>query len=120
MATDSQRRDEAPPREGEPGHSADQARVFDGQADDAPEARRARQAPAPPPAAMTNRDAPRLEQLAAEARYHRQRLDLYRARLYGGRAVSLARLEEFQRASDGAAARLRQAREAATPARPRG
>jgi hypothetical protein len=66
---------------------------------------------------MTDRGRQRLEQLAAEARYHRQRLDLYRARLYGGRALSLARLEEFERASDGAAARLHQAREAASPAR---
>jgi hypothetical protein len=60
---------------------------------------------------MTDSHAQRLEQLRAEARYHRQRLDLYRARLYGGRPLSPARLEEFQRASDDAAARLRQARE---------
>jgi hypothetical protein len=55
---------------------------------------------------MTDDRARRLEQLDAEARYHRQRVDLYRARLHSGRAVSLARLEEFQRASDAAAARL--------------
>jgi hypothetical protein len=67
---------------------------------------------------MTDRESQRLEQLAAEARYHRQRLDLYRARLYGGRAVSLARLEEFQRASDGAAARLRQAKQESSAAHP--
>ena len=67
---------------------------------------------------MTDRETQRLEQLRAEARYHRQRLDLYRARLYGGRAVNLARLEEFQRASDRAAARLSRAREDAPPARP--
>lgn len=60
---------------------------------------------------MTDRHAQRLEQLRAEARYHRQRLDLYRARLYGGRAVTTARLEEFQRAADDAAARLRHERE---------
>jgi hypothetical protein len=58
---------------------------------------------------MTDPHAQRLEQLGAEARYHRQRLDLYRARLYGGRALSPARLEEFERASDAAAARLRKA-----------
>jgi hypothetical protein len=51
----------------------------------------------------------RLEQLGAEARYHRQRLDLYRARLYGGRALSRARLDEFERAADTADARLREA-----------
>jgi hypothetical protein len=60
---------------------------------------------------VTDRHAERLEQLRAEARYHRQRLDLYRARLYGGRALSPARLEEFQRAADDAAARLRHERE---------
>ena len=35
---------------------------------------------------MSDHESQRLEQLGAEARYHRQRLDLYRARLYGGRA----------------------------------
>jgi hypothetical protein len=58
---------------------------------------------------MSDRETRRVEQLRAEARYHRQRLDLYRARLYGGRALSRARLEEFERASDAAAVRLRQA-----------
>ena len=67
---------------------------------------------------MTDRHAQRLEQLSAEADYHRQRLDLYRARLYGGRAANLARLEEFRRASDTAAERLRRARDHASPARP--
>jgi hypothetical protein len=66
---------------------------------------------------MTDRHAQRLEQPRAEARYHRQRLDLYRARLYGGRAVNLARLEEFQRASDRAAARLNRASDDASPTR---
>jgi hypothetical protein len=56
---------------------------------------------------VTDREIQRLEQLRAEASYHRQRLELYKARPYGGRALSLARLEEFQRASDTAAARLR-------------
>jgi hypothetical protein len=68
---------------------------------------------------MTDRQTQRLEQLRAEARYHRQRLDLYRARLYGGRAVNVARLEEFQRASDRAAARLTRASDDASPTRPR-
>ncbi len=69
-----------------------------------------------PPAAMTDPQAQRLEQLRAEADYHRQRVDLYRARLYGGRAVNPARLEELQRASDRAAERLSRAGEAASPA----
>jgi hypothetical protein len=57
-----------------------------------------------------------LERLRDEARYRRERLELYRARLYGGRAVSQRKLRELQLASDGAAARLRRA-EAAAPAR---
>jgi hypothetical protein len=69
---------------------------------------------------MTERESRRLEQLRAEANYHRQRLDLYRARLYGGRALSVPRLEEFQHASDAAAARLAQARNEATHARRQG
>jgi len=69
---------------------------------------------------MTDPQAQRLEQLRAEAHYHRQRLDLYRARLYGGRAVNVARLEEFQRVSDRAAERLSQAVEGASTAGPSG
>jgi hypothetical protein len=61
------------------------------------------------------RESQRREQLRAEASYHRQRLEVYRARFYGGRARNPARLEEFQRASDEAAARLQQAREAPGP-----
>jgi hypothetical protein len=60
---------------------------------------------------VTEHHAQRLEQLTVEERYHRQRLELYRARLYGGRAMSRARLEEYQRAADQAAARLRLERE---------
>lgn len=50
-----------------------------------------------------------LERLRDEARYRRERLELYRARLYGGRATSQGKLRELQRAADGAAARLRRA-----------
>jgi hypothetical protein len=60
---------------------------------------------------VTDPHAQRLDQLGAEARYHRQRLDLYRARLYGGRALSRARLDEFERAADAADARLREAQQ---------
>ncbi len=60
---------------------------------------------------MTDPHARRLDELQAEAHYHRQRLDLYRARMYGGRAVSTVRLAEFQRAADDAAARLSRERE---------
>jgi hypothetical protein len=56
-----------------------------------------------------------LERLRDEARYRRERLDLYRARLYGGRAASQGKLRELERASEGAAARLRRAEAAAPP-----
>jgi hypothetical protein len=59
------------------------------------------------------------ERLRDEARYRRERLDLYRARLYGGHATSQGKLRELQRASDGAAARLRRAEARAEPAAPR-
>jgi hypothetical protein len=59
------------------------------------------------------------ERLRDEARYRRERLELYRARLYGGRATSQGKLRELQRASDGAAARLRRAEARAEPAAPR-
>jgi hypothetical protein len=49
------------------------------------------------------------EQLRQEARYRRERLELYRARLYAGRAANQSKLRELQRAADGAAARLRRA-----------
>ena len=55
------------------------------------------------------RDTDSLELLRAEARYQRERLDLYKARVYGGRARSETRLRELQRAADGARARLRTA-----------
>ena len=58
---------------------------------------------------MADRESTRLDQLRTEAAYHQQRLDLYRAKLYGGRPVNMVRLEEFQRASERAAARLREA-----------
>jgi hypothetical protein len=58
------------------------------------------------------------ERLRDEARYRRERLELYRARLYGGRAASQGKLRELQRASDGAAGRLRRAEAAALPTHP--
>jgi hypothetical protein len=58
------------------------------------------------------------ERLRDEARYRRERLELYRARLYGGRAASQGKLRELQRAADGAAARLRRAEVLAMPNHP--
>jgi hypothetical protein len=63
----------------------------------------------------------RIAELRDEARYRRERLELYRARLYGGKAHDRGRLVELQRASDGAAARLARAKkEASAPDVPDG
>lgn len=62
--------------------------------------------------AERSREAP-LEEMRAEARYRRERLALYRARMYGGRAKSLSKLRDLQRSSDGAATRLRRAENSA-------
>jgi hypothetical protein len=53
----------------------------------------------------------RLEELRAEARYHRERRDLYRAKAYGPRATSRARLRELERACVLAEARVRRAQQ---------
>jgi hypothetical protein len=51
-----------------------------------------------------------MEQLLAEARYARERYELYKARVYGGsRPTSLVRLRELERSSEAAEARLRHA-----------
>jgi hypothetical protein len=50
--------------------------------------------------------ASRLEQLRAEARYHRERYDLYRAKVYGMRASTPARLRELHLAREMAESRL--------------
>ena len=44
-----------------------------------------------------------------EARYARERYDLYRARTYGSRPVSESRMRELERICAGAEARLRKA-----------
>jgi hypothetical protein len=51
-----------------------------------------------------------MEQRLADARYARERYDLYRARVYGGvRPTSLERLRELERVCERAEARLRHA-----------
>ena len=52
----------------------------------------------------------RLEQLEAEARYHRDRLALYRARVHSSRPTRGERLRELELASRFAEDRLRHAR----------
>jgi hypothetical protein len=63
-----------------------------------------------------------LESLRMEARYRRERLGLYKARVYAGRARGTSKLRDLQRSSDGAAKRLRGALGhglARAPAQPR-
>jgi hypothetical protein len=55
-----------------------------------------------------------IEALEAEARYARERYQLYRAKTYGPRPTSAARLRELERLLGGAEARLRRARQAQT------
>jgi hypothetical protein len=47
-----------------------------------------------------------LEDLRARARYARQRYELYKAKAYGQRATSPARMRELERACEQAEARL--------------
>jgi hypothetical protein len=60
-------------------------------------------------------DPARIEDLLAEARYLRHRYDLYRAKMYGPRPTTMARLGELQRAYQGAEARLRRAQRGRAP-----
>jgi hypothetical protein len=53
----------------------------------------------------------RVEELQAEARYHRERYDLYKARTYGPRLTSDTRLRELERRHHGAESRLRSAQQ---------
>lgn len=50
-----------------------------------------------------------LDDLRAQARYARQRFDLYKAKAYGPRLTSPARLRELERACEQAEAHLRAA-----------
>jgi hypothetical protein len=58
---------------------------------------------------------PRIEDLLAQARYHRHRYDLYRAKMYGVRPTTMTRLRELERAYRGAEARLRRAQQERAP-----
>ena len=51
----------------------------------------------------------RLDELRLDARYHRERRDLYRAKLYGPRPSSPVRFKELERDSILSEARLRRA-----------
>jgi hypothetical protein len=58
--------------------------------------------PSPPPVS-----AARLDELRSQARYARQRYDLYKARAYGPRLTSPARLDQLRRECARAQASLR-------------
>jgi hypothetical protein len=64
--------------------------------------------PTPPrsPNTTARVDDQNLETLNAEARYHRDRLALYRARVYAGKPTSATRLRELERTAAAAATRL--------------
>ena len=51
-------------------------------------------------------DTDRVARLRMDARYHRERRDLYRAKMFGPRATSAERLRELERAYEQAAERL--------------
>jgi hypothetical protein len=64
-------------------------------------------------------DPARIADLRAEARHARERLDLYRAKMYGPRETSMTRLRELERAHEAAAARLAHAEREELPDAPR-
>ncbi|MGI8802871.1 MAG: hypothetical protein ACR2KV_11955 [Solirubrobacteraceae bacterium] len=55
---------------------------------------------------MPGPDSRRLEELREDAAHRRRRVDLYRAKSYGPRLTSPARLRELEREADAAEARL--------------
>ena len=58
-----------------------------------------------------------LDDLRAQAQHARQRYQLYKAKVYGPRTTSLARLRELERAYEQAETRLRAAEAQERPAR---
>ena len=52
-----------------------------------------------------------MEELEVEEKYARERLALYKAKAYGPRPTSGSRMRELERIHQGAAGRLRRARE---------
>lgn len=61
------------------------------------------------PAALSVTPSHDIEQLEAQARYHRERLDLYRARIHSSRPTTAAGLRERERLCEHAERRLRRA-----------
>jgi hypothetical protein len=56
-----------------------------------------------------------IEEMQAEARYHRDRYQLYKAKAYGPRLTSESRLRELERRHQGAESRLRAAQRENAP-----
>ncbi len=54
-------------------------------------------------------DPQRIADLRADARYARERFELYRAKMYGSRPTSMTRLRELERILEAADARLHHA-----------
>jgi hypothetical protein len=71
--------------------------------------------PDPGDARATSPAAARVDELRAEARYRRQRADLYRAKSYGLHPVSPTRLRELEHAATAAEERLAHALEHPPP-----
>jgi hypothetical protein len=67
----------------------------------------ARRRAEPSPASAPPQD---LERLEADVRYHRDRLRLYRQRIFSAKATSPVRLRELERVAAAAVERLRNAR----------
>jgi hypothetical protein len=61
------------------------------------------------PVNVMTTDANRIARLRMDARYHRERRDLYRAKVYGRHATTPERLRELERTYDRAAESLRAA-----------
>jgi hypothetical protein len=59
-------------------------------------------------------DSQRIAELRVEARYARERYDLYRAKMYGLRPTTITRFRELERIYQGAVARLRRAQQRAS------
>ena len=57
----------------------------------------------------------RIQELRAEARYARERYDIYQAKVYGLRPTTVTRLNELKRMREGAEARLRRAEQEQPP-----
>lgn len=54
----------------------------------------------------------RIEELRAQVRYHRERRDLYQAKMYGSRPTTMTKMRELQHEYENARDRLHEAQRA--------